>query len=225
LGSTPGGEAAVAVDSVVALAALCPGAQGVIYDTAFRGVHHQRLMRDLGLLSVNKMTAAKAGAKKPRRDEGRRVPRSTFLEQRTITRPDGSATTVDLFACDGAVGVVRLSDTGEQCFEPLSRARTHRNRDKNGKFRWYNDYRLPAAGGATITIRLHANDDDVRRRFNRTENIRPIPAADPDSPRCTGAATTPNRSTAPSTTPCGYDAPTPSVTTANTSTCSRSRSV
>jgi len=177
----PGGEAAVAIDSVAALAPLCPGAQGVIYDTAFRGVHHQRLMRDLGLLSVNKVTAAKAGAKAPRRDAGRRVPKSTFLEQRTITRPDGSAATVDLFACDGAVGVVRVSDTGEQCFEALSRVRTHRNPDKNGKFRWYNDYRLPpSAGGGTITVRLHATDDDVRRRFNRTENIRAIPAADPD---------------------------------------------
>jgi len=177
----PGGEAAVAIDSIAALAPLCPGAQGVIYDTAFRGVHHQRLMRDMGLLSVNKVAAAKAGDKAPRRDEGKRVPKSTFVEQCTITREDKAVTTVDLFACDGAIGIVRHSDTGEQCFEALSRIRTHRNADKNGKFRWYNDYRLPpSAGGGTITVRLHATDDDTRRRFNRTENIRPIPASDPD---------------------------------------------
>ncbi|WP_394941583.1 hypothetical protein, partial [uncultured Ilumatobacter sp.] len=64
---TPGGEAAAAMDCFSALAPHCPGAQGVLYDTALRGVHHQRLMRDHGWLSVNKVTAAKAGSKKPRR--------------------------------------------------------------------------------------------------------------------------------------------------------------
>jgi hypothetical protein len=45
---SPGGEAAVAMGAFVGLAPHCPGAQGVLYDTALRGVHHQRLMRDLG---------------------------------------------------------------------------------------------------------------------------------------------------------------------------------
>lgn len=45
---TSGGEAATAVGRFVELAPLLPGAQGVVYDTALRGVHHQRLMRDLG---------------------------------------------------------------------------------------------------------------------------------------------------------------------------------
>jgi hypothetical protein len=35
-----------------------PGAQGVIYDTALRGVHHQTLLRNLGCLSINKVVAA-----------------------------------------------------------------------------------------------------------------------------------------------------------------------
>lgn len=55
----PGGEAAVAMNSFVALAPYCRGAQGVLYDTALRGVHHQRLMRDLGWLSVNKVELVK----------------------------------------------------------------------------------------------------------------------------------------------------------------------
>jgi len=63
-------------------------------------------------------------------------------------------------------------------------SRTHRTRAKTGMYRWYNDYRLPpAAGGGTITIRLHGNEDDTKRRFNRTENIRPIPPGDPDFER------------------------------------------
>ena len=29
-------------------------------------------------------------------------------------------------------------------------------------------------------MRLHATDDDAKRKFNRTENVRPIPSTDPD---------------------------------------------
>jgi hypothetical protein len=35
----------------------------------------------------------------------------------------------------------------------------------------------------SVTVRLHANDQDLTRRFNRTENIRPIPPSDPDFAR------------------------------------------
>lgn len=86
----------------------------------------------------------------------------------------------------------------------LARKRTHRNQDKNGLFRWYNDYALPDEyGGGTITVRLHGDESDAARKFNRTENIRPIAPTDPDSRRSTLAATTRNRSTGLSTTPCG----------------------
>jgi hypothetical protein len=138
-------------------------------------------MRDLGWLSVNKVAAAKAGSKPPRRGKGRRVPKSTFVEQRDVTRTNGATTTIDLFASDGAIGITTLTDTGKQHFTELRRIRTHRRADKNGKYRWYNEYRLPDnLGAGTITVRLHATDDDKQRKFNRTENIRPISASDPD---------------------------------------------
>jgi len=38
----------------------------------------------------------------------------------------------------------------------------------------------PAYGGGTITVRLHANDEDTARGLNRTENVRAIPPGDPD---------------------------------------------
>ena len=61
------------------------------------------------------------------------------------------------------------------------RVPTHRNADKSGRYRWYNDYRLPAEyGGGTLTVRLHGTGEDTRRRFNRAENVRPIPSTDPD---------------------------------------------
>lgn len=180
----PGSEAGVAVDSFVEIAPQCPGAQGVVYDTALRGVHHQTLLRDLGWLSINKVAAAKADTKgKPRRKDGKRVEKSTHVEDRVIPDADGVEHTISLFARGGAIGISVLTDTGERTFLELPRVRTHRNTDKGG-YRWYNDYRLPEQyGGGIITIRLHANADDEKRRFNRTENIRQIPQTDPDFKR------------------------------------------
>jgi len=72
-------------------------------------------------------------------------------------------------------------ETGEGRFEPLRRKRIHRNQARNGSYAWYQDYVLPDAyGGGTVTVRLHGNAEDVARRFNRTENVRPIPPSDPD---------------------------------------------
>src|SRR3954453_18522463 len=180
---TPGGEARTAVDCFTRLAPHTPGAQGVIYDTALRGVHHQHLMRELGLLSINRVTAAKAGAKKPRRSE-RRVEKNVHIEDKRVTLADGTTRTVRLYASGGALGIAELDDTGAQRFVPIPRIRTHRNRDKSGRYRWYNDYQLPASyDDQVITVRLHANEDDQARKLNRTENLRPIPPGDPDFER------------------------------------------
>ena len=177
----PGREAGAAMDCFTRLAPHVPGAQGVIYDTALRGVHHQRLLRELGLLPVNRVTAAHKGSDKPRRKEGQRVEKSVHVEDKAVTQPDGLSMVCRLYARDGEIGIGEITDTGELEFVSLPRVRTHRIKDKNGLFRWYNDYRLPDShGGATITVRLHNNDQDAARRLNRTENVRPIPPSDPD---------------------------------------------
>jgi hypothetical protein len=112
------------------------------------------------------------------------VAKSTHVEDKMVTDPDGRAVQVSLFAKDGAIGLGRLTDRGQMLFEPLQRFRTHRTRDKGGTYRWYNDYRLPERlGGGVLTVRLHGNDVDRTRRFNRTENVRPIPPSDPDFAR------------------------------------------
>lgn len=178
---TPGGEAKTAMGCFDRLRPHLPGCQGVIYDTALRGVHHQTLLRELGWLSVNKVSAAVASVKTPRRKGGERVEKSTFVEDRSITLPDGTEVTVHLFARGGAIGIGQLADTGKMVFTELERTRTHRTQGKNGLYRWYNTYRLPAhLGAGTFTLRLHGTDDDAKRRFNRTENIRQIPPTDPD---------------------------------------------
>ena len=59
------------------------------------------------------------------------------------------------------MGLGETTETGESVFVPFERARTHRNPDKRGTYRWYNDYRLPERlGGGTVTVRLHTNDED-----------------------------------------------------------------
>jgi hypothetical protein len=180
---TPGGEARSALKCFTRLTPHMPGAQGIIYDTALRGVHHQHLLRELGLLSINRVTAAKAGAKKPRRND-RRVEKNVHIEDRAISLTDGTTRTVRLYASGGALGIAELDDTGTQHFVPIPRIRTHRNRDKNGRYRWYNDYQLPPTyEDQVITVRLHGDEEDRARKLNRTENLRPIPPGDPDFAR------------------------------------------
>ena len=196
----------------------------MIYDTALRGVHHQTLLRELGWLPVNRVTAKTANPKTARRKE-RRVEKSVHLEDKTIVRADGTSATIKLFARGGTLGFVELDDRGAPIFEPLRRVRTHRNQDKNGLYRWYNDYQLPDRyGNGTITVRLHGNADDAKRRLNRTENLRRYRPTMRTSRGSTRGAMTPRASTATSTTRSGSDAPTPSATHANTRTCSASRS-
>jgi hypothetical protein len=183
----PGGEAAGAMACFRRLAPLIPGAQGVVYDTALRGVHHQVLLRELGLMPVNKVAAAEKGSAEPRRAEGRRVEKSVHVEDKAVRLPDGLNVTVRLYALGGAIGIGELTDTGDLTFVELPRIRTHRVKDKAGRYRWYNDHALPARyGGGIVTVRLHGNAADAARKFNRTENVRPIPQSDPDFHRLYG---------------------------------------
>ena len=140
-------------------------------------MHHQQILRHLGLIPINRVAAAKAGAKTPRRDKAeRRTEKSTVIEAKTITRPDGTTETITLYARAGALGIGRLTDDGEHHFDELRRIHTIRRADKAGTYRWYNEYALPDdLGGGKITVRLHGDDQDTKRKLNRTENLRPIP--------------------------------------------------
>jgi len=117
----PGGEASAAMDGFRRLSPHVPGAQGVIYDTALRGVHHQELLRELGLLPVNWVTAAVKGADKPRRKDGRRVEKSVHIEDKRIVIGGGTVKTCSLYGRGGEIGIGELTDTGEPEFIPLSR--------------------------------------------------------------------------------------------------------
>lgn len=181
----PGSEAAEAVSMFTSLATHMPGAQAVIYDGALRGVHHQTFLRDLGLLTVSRVAAARRIRNKQSKAV-KRIDKVVYVETKTVPTPTGPVD-LKLFAKGGQLGLGEVTDTGEVAFVPVERIRTHRARSKAGTYRWYNDHRLPDEHGAgTITVRLHGNTDDAKRKFNRTENLRPIPPDDPDFDRLYG---------------------------------------
>jgi hypothetical protein len=127
------------------------------------------------------VTAKKKGSRKPRRAQGRRVEKSVHAEDKKIRLINGRERVLSLFARGGAIVMCELTDVGEPDFIELKRIRTHRTQGKTGLFRWYNDYLLPkGVGGGVVTIRLHGDEEDAARKFNRTENVRVIPPSDPD---------------------------------------------
>jgi hypothetical protein len=175
-----GGEAAVALTSIGRVAPLLPGALGVIYDGAFRGVHLVELLREHGLLPIVPVTAASGGrrAKKPR------VERTVLVGPGIIRRDDGTTRECILFAEAGALCLGELDATGDITLIHLERTKIEPRRNADGTWRWYGLYAVPDhAGGGTLRVRLDTTDEDRRRRFNRAEHLRPIPPSDPDYQR------------------------------------------
>ena len=183
----PGSAAKVALSCFERLAPHVPGAQAIVYDTALRGTHHQKILRELGIVPVNMVTARRSFGSRTAKRKIARTEKTVHVEDKDVALPDGSTTTVRLFSKAGAIGILRPTEAGEAKFTPLSRIRTHRMKAGSGLYRWYNDYRLPEhLGGGEVTVRLHQNEEDRKRKFNRTENVRPIPPSDPDFARLYG---------------------------------------
>lgn len=114
---------------------------------------------------------------------GQRVDKERLIDVKEVTLPNGRTDQVSIYAKDGAPEVGRLNDEGEMTFIPIERVRTQRFERVEG-FRWYAQYRLPVElGGSEITLRLHGNDEDAKKKLNRAENLRAIPRSDPDFAR------------------------------------------
>ena len=171
-----GGEARNALDCIAAVRPHLPGAQGVLYDGAFRGVHLQELLHERGLVPVVPVTAAAGG----RRQRKPRQERTTAVERKML--PSGKK--LDLVARAGQLGLIELDENGDGVFVPLVRRKIDRRPNVGGTWRWYGTFDVPAEhGGGTVLLRHDTTDEDRRRKFNRTEHVRPIPPADPDYQR------------------------------------------
>lgn len=173
-----GGEAKQAMTMLERIASNLPGAHGLIYDTALRGVHLQRVLTRLGWVPVVPVSA-KAVTRRGR------TPKEALVETIEAVFSDGSTKALKLFTRDGALGAVELDVAGEPLFVELPRRRLIRRRNGMG-WRWYGEYEVehPAGGKATtIRVRLDLTDADGARKFNRPENLRPIPPGDADYAR------------------------------------------
>lgn len=169
-----GGEAKIAVKSFTEISPQSPGIQGVIFDTALRGMHHNEIMQKLGWLSINRVQGAEVVTRNGK--PVKRVEKTVHIEDKVV-----NGRTVRLFARGGAVCIAELTETGEQELTELRRVRTTRRDGKGGAFRWYNEYALPEGG--TVTVRIDTTDEDVARKLNRAENVRQIPPTDADFKR------------------------------------------
>lgn len=169
-----GGEAKYAMGALRDLAPNLPGCQGVIYDTALRGVHHAEIMRDLGWLSINRVQALEVITNNGK--PVKRVEKAIHIEDKVV---DGK--TVRLFSRAGAICVAELDHDGEQLLTEAKRIKTIRRKDRSGRYRFYNQYELPEGG--IVMVRLDTTEQDKARKLNRSENVRQIPPGDPDFKR------------------------------------------
>ena len=107
----------------------------------------------------------------------RRAPTSKTRPSPSTASPPRSRST----PAAAPIGIGELTETGELTFTELARVRTHRNQDKSGQYRWYNDYRLPDRyGDQTITVRLHGTR---RRRGPQAQPHRERPTHPAERPR------------------------------------------
>ena len=165
-----GGEAKTAMNAFRDIAPNTPGALGVLYDTALRGMHHAELMQKLGWLSINRVTAAEVASKDGK--GVKRVEKMMHIEDKVV-----KGKKYRLFSQGGNLGIGEMDHNGNQTFVPLKRTKTSRREDKNG-YRFYNFYLLP--NGDSIMVRVDTTDQDRARKLNRAENVRQIGPADDD---------------------------------------------
>jgi hypothetical protein len=176
----PGREAATAVEligNVVSHGA--DGIQAIVYDGAFRGVHHDTIMRDFGLIVINKVHAD------TRTDETTATYRTVSLGHWThlVGRRD---CTHHLVAHRGAVYETTLDDTGTPTLiGPFDRHQIRRYATSGSRYRF--------TLGVTITcpkkpfvawISPHRQRGDTSH--TRPDQLRLIHETDPDFPALYG---------------------------------------
>jgi hypothetical protein len=84
----PGSEASGRRHLLRAPSVACPGNPGIVYDTALRGVHHQKILRGLGIVPVNTVTAAETFAGKSLKRKIKRREKKIRPVEMALPSPD-----------------------------------------------------------------------------------------------------------------------------------------
>jgi hypothetical protein len=182
----PPGRAPIPAHDTGLQEGITPGRVGHIthhvHDGALTGRHNQELLRDLGIVLINRPRAArreKAGGRVIRR-----VPRGAITDSLDLRRPDGGHGRLDLYQRDGAYGVGALDSEGRTLFIPLAVERVHAYENRNGTFRFYVDVQLTPEdaeryGRAVVTLPVYTTKKDEAKEFKRAANVRAIPPGSP----------------------------------------------
>ncbi len=177
----PGREAETALALIDAVHAHAgPGIQAVVYDGALRGRHHQHLMRDLGVVPVNKVAAAAAAT-----DNTTRIARRLPLGIHTHATQRRAECRHNIAAVDGALVEIDHDDAGQLVVtDTLSRKQIKRARRSHGGWHF------------TIIATVNCPDEpfdifvsphpEPTGGNSRPDLIRLIPQADPDFARIYG---------------------------------------
>ena len=167
----PGREADTAVELFTSIVNRSDGrVQAIAYDGAFRGVHHNLLMRELGVVVITKVHAAS------RRDQ-LKIVRTLPLDTRHHTI-DGRSCPHRLVIHDGAIREADLDAAGDlHLSEPLHRQQVRRTRSERNGYRFALGVAIPCPRGPfTSWFSVHPHADQLRL----------LPESDPDFARLYG---------------------------------------
>ena len=170
-----GGDGQVFMTKLIEAKALSPAGRHYVYDMSVRGVHVQQGY-EVGLVPLVKVALASGGK-----------PATASVERVDATLRDGSTKPIEVWALNGALGMVVDVDS-KSFFIRLEQERLRFRHDKNGKrlIGWYVVPDVPAVpqrlrGARLDAIRFDQTAKDDRRRypsgrvFKRPEFVRPIP--------------------------------------------------
>ncbi len=162
-------EAGTAVEMLRRIRSHVPDAIDFLYDGALRGTHIDDVMTNIGMLTTSPMYPAK-GAKN---SGAERVNKKVPLIQPVPVR-GGAQKTCRVVLDNGAPAVVSLNVQGDEILDRLELNQVRQEQNKDGTWRWYGDYELPAKhGGGSVLLRLNKTKDERSGRgANRTENLR-----------------------------------------------------
>lgn len=171
-------EADVLMKHIRMLKEKAPGIVGPITDGVLHGTHLHVLQRELGMLPIAPVTAAKVNKKTGEREE-----KEGLLPGRIITFEGCAERSLEIhYYAGGLYKKVEYEEGSE--LEPLMWKRPVFKKNTDGTYRTYVEYQAECNCGQghkkTFTERTFNNEEDLKqgtkgKAFNRAENVRLVP--------------------------------------------------
>lgn len=183
----PGREADCAVRSLERVYTHAgAGMQAVVYDGALRGKHIDHLMRNCGVVVINKVAAGSTPGGRSRKPDSKGATRWLPLGAWTHDLTDGNPCLHQLAAVDGALHEVTLNERGAPTLlHRLVRRQVKRPKRAGGWFHFNAAYEVPCPQGPFLAwVTPHSDPQD--RTNSRPDAMRLIAPGEPDWERLYG---------------------------------------